>query len=681
MSRTTANNQPAFIRREPKYLDDCLAKYADDNQHDYKNQFEQLASKSIAEQTGLEELQSGTKSILGPSISAAVQLSNESGANLFFNNLLDEMKKAKVDMKDVLSIFTNFFNNIQTNPTQAIKQASKAIVNKIKTPADLVNMTVVVNNAKQKLQSQGELTDDNKTLVKEFIKILILRANELAADSQSELQELNARTKTIQEIINVAKQDLKQVSKEITQKGPALAGTTDLNDLIIIRNELKDDIANHINMRKKLNARKKKLRGEIWFSDVFVNNINDNKEDLYEIIPPKFNFLVERLLDVLGQIKNIDPREIIKFIGGVYKEFMITNQDKPDFLSNLDENVDEDIDEELIFKRLVTTINNKYNINLSADDIINGNLNPPEDLIDDDTTESEQEADLSQFGDFPEIISSDSNNDEEFKFFESDDSSSTGNGYFIGKGFTFQSDLNLRPIQSAELKNMVGLGLHGGLISLKKIEPLIIDELTGKIKPDCELKANPNAGKRVITPWPNNYQYKIDNRDFFGICKVDTSRLKGYELLDVKVVDNWNYKDFKVKPDLVMLMTEEFDPNMNYSQESVDIFRDLVYLADRKPITTHPKFKLIHDLPIEEEVEEVVVSEPIMADKSETNQIFTDVDSMVEKMQLLIGSISSGNSSDLIKNELSEILDNLLKLKAITDDEHKIIFKKYINLV
>ena len=53
---------------------------------------------------------------------------------------------------------------------------------------------------------------------------------------------------------------------------------------------------------------------------------------------------------------------------------------------------------------------------------------------------------------------------------------------------------------------------------------------------------------------------------------------------------------------------------------------------------------------------------------------------MVDRLDLLVGSLESGNDSDSVINEVMDIVDNLKDLKILTALQHKRFMKKYINI-
>lgn len=56
--------------------------------------------------------------------------------------------------------------------------------------------------------------------------------------------------------------------------------------------------------------------------------------------------------------------------------------------------------------------------------------------------------------------------------------------------------------------------------------------------------------------------------------------------------------------------------------------------------------------------------------------VFTNPSDMLDKLELIFGSMGVGNNSNTMKNEGRAILDELLKIDAITKEEHKELYKK-----
>jgi hypothetical protein len=48
-------------------------------------------------------------------------------------------------------------------------------------------------------------------------------------------------------------------------------------------------------------------------------------------------------------------------------------------------------------------------------------------------------------------------------------------------------------------------------------------------------------------------------------------------------------------------------------------------------------------------------------------------------LDILIGEIAAGNDSNIVKNELSEVLDKLKIAKILSPTEHRTLFHQYIS--
>ena len=57
---------------------------------------------------------------------------------------------------------------------------------------------------------------------------------------------------------------------------------------------------------------------------------------------------------------------------------------------------------------------------------------------------------------------------------------------------------------------------------------------------------------------------------------------------------------------------------------------------------------------------------------------YNNANELVDRMKILIGSIAAGNNSPVIKNDLSQINDELLRINAIDRSLHENFFQKYL---
>ena len=58
--------------------------------------------------------------------------------------------------------------------------------------------------------------------------------------------------------------------------------------------------------------------------------------------------------------------------------------------------------------------------------------------------------------------------------------------------------------------------------------------------------------------------------------------------------------------------------------------------------------------------------------------ITTDPNELAERMKILVGSMAAGNNSPVIKNDLTMINDEFLKIGAIDKQIHEKFYKKYL---
>ena len=101
--------------------------------------------------------------------------------------------------------------------------------------------------------------------------------------------------------------------------------------------------------------------------------------------------------------------------------------------------------------------------------------------------------------------------------------------------------------------------------------------------------------------------------------------------------------------DFIVLVTKRYNPKKGYSDFAKQMFRKIVTLSSHPLVKTSGKYK------------------NILCDRT---------DSLVDRLELLIASIESGNTSDELVNEGMSILDTLLENRQMTEDHHKGIYRK-----
>ena len=153
---------------------------------------------------------------------------------------------------------------------------------------------------------------------------------------------------------------------------------------------------------------------------------------------------------------------------------------------------------------------------------------------------------------------------------------------------------------------------------------------------------------------PKRNAYKISDSSY-GNLSVDVSKLKNEMKLNVfrggKIVYHAD-----ADKSLVDLLTKRFNPKRSYSLNAVKIFNDLNLLANLPKHPSSGKSKLLGSGVV----------------------YYNDPNELAERMKILVGAIAAGNNSPVIKNDLSMINDEFLKIGAIDQSIHEKFYKKYI---
>ena len=102
--------------------------------------------------------------------------------------------------------------------------------------------------------------------------------------------------------------------------------------------------------------------------------------------------------------------------------------------------------------------------------------------------------------------------------------------------------------------------------------------------------------------------------------------------------------------DFIVLVTKRYNPKKGYYDSAKQMFRKIVTLSSQPLVKTSGKYK------------------NILGDRTH---------SLVDRLELLIASIESGNTSDELVNEGVYILDTLLENRQITEDQHEGTYRKY----
>ena len=212
----------------------------------------------------------------------------------------------------------------------------------------------------------------------------------------------------------------------------------------------------------------------------------------------------------------------------------------------------------------------------------------------------------------------------------------------------------------------------GGIKRMKKTEPGDIRTMTnleghrdllnryietiGMVTHSTKYKTGTGAQGAGIRKYkqPKRNAYKIKDSSF-GTLSVDVPKLKNEMKLNVFCGGKLIYRADADKS-LVDLLTKRFNPRSSYSLNAVKIFNDLNLLANLPRHPSSGKSKLLGSGVV----------------------FYKDPKELAGRMKILVGSMAAGNNSPVIKNDLSMINDELLKIGAITPTTHEKFYKKYI---
>ena len=153
---------------------------------------------------------------------------------------------------------------------------------------------------------------------------------------------------------------------------------------------------------------------------------------------------------------------------------------------------------------------------------------------------------------------------------------------------------------------------------------------------------------------PKRNAYKISDSSY-GNLSVDVPRLMNEMKLNVFRGGKIIYQADADKS-LVDLLTKRFNPRKKYSLNAVKIFNDLNLLANLPRHPSSGKSKLLGSGVV----------------------YYNDPNELAERMKILVGSMAAGNNSPVIKNDLTMINDEFLRIGAIDQTTHEKFYKKYL---
>ena len=167
------------------------------------------------------------------------------------------------------------------------------------------------------------------------------------------------------------------------------------------------------------------------------------------------------------------------------------------------------------------------------------------------------------------------------------------------------------------------------------------------------LKPKKGSGGRYKQPKRN--AYKIQDGGYGGLV-IDLPKLFNEMKLEVFRGGKLLYQSDADKS-LLNLLTKRFNPETKYSMNAARIFNDLNTLANMPKHRSSGKSRMV----------------------GSSVTYYNNANELANRMKILLGSIAAGNNSPVIRNDLSQINDELLRINAIDRSLHEKFYQKYLS--
>ena len=154
---------------------------------------------------------------------------------------------------------------------------------------------------------------------------------------------------------------------------------------------------------------------------------------------------------------------------------------------------------------------------------------------------------------------------------------------------------------------------------------------------------------------PKRNAYKIQDGQYGGLV-IDLPRLSNEMKLNVFRGGKLLYSADADKS-LINLITKRFNPKTKYSINAVKIFNDLNTLANMPKHRSSGKTRMV----------------------GSSVTYYNDPNQLADRLKILVGGIAAGNTSPVIRNDMAQINDELLRVGAIDQSLHEKFFKKYLS--
>ena len=195
------------------------------------------------------------------------------------------------------------------------------------------------------------------------------------------------------------------------------------------------------------------------------------------------------------------------------------------------------------------------------------------------------------------------------------------------------------------------------LIPAKEQEKATIDAYGETVRDVTNFKKYYSSEEKKGTgvKQPKRNAYKIQDGEYGGMA-IDVPRLFNEMKLNVFRGGKLLYSADADKS-LINLLTKRFNPKTKYSINAVKIFNDLNMLSNMPKHRSSGKSRMV----------------------GSSVTYYNNANDLADRMKILIGSVVAGNNSSVIRNDLSQINDELLRINAIDKSLHEKFYQKYLS--
>jgi len=144
---------------------------------------------------------------------------------------------------------------------------------------------------------------------------------------------------------------------------------------------------------------------------------------------------------------------------------------------------------------------------------------------------------------------------------------------------------------------------------------------------------------------PNRNAYKIDSKNSYGGLMIDVDKLLNEKLIEMLIHayrDGQKMYDAVADKSLINLLTKRYNLKTKYTQNAMKIFNDFNMLSNMPQHKSSGKSKMIRSSIMD----------------------YSDPHQLADRMKIAVGSIIAENNSKVVKNDLSVVNDETLKIGA-----------------